>query len=143
MLEVLITIIIVSLGLLGLAGLQARVQVAELEAYQRTQAIVLLQEMVDRINANRRNSMNYVTATPAGTGNAAGDCSGTTIRSQDSYATLTITGPASLSYNAMGRLAGGTVANISLTAPDVSTENSRCITVDLSGRPVSRTGACS
>ena len=55
MLEVLITIIIVSLGLLGLAGLQARVQVAELEAYQRTQAIVLLQEMVDRINANRRN----------------------------------------------------------------------------------------
>jgi type IV pilus assembly protein PilV len=74
MLEVLITIIIVSLGLLGLAGLQARVQVAEQEAYQRTQAIVLLQEMVDRVNANRKNAADYVTASPAGTGNAIGNC---------------------------------------------------------------------
>ena len=79
MLEVLITIIIVSLGLLGLAGLQARVQVAELEAYQRTQATVLLQEMVDRINANRKNASAYIAE--VGTGNTTeptnpADCAG-------------------------------------------------------------------
>ena len=55
LLEVLITIVILAFGLLGLAGLQARMQVAEIEAYQRAQAIVLLQEMVDRVNANGKN----------------------------------------------------------------------------------------
>lgn len=70
MIEVLITIIILSFGLLGLAGLQARVQLAEIEAYQRAQAIVLLQDMVDRINANRRNSMDYAGAA-VGTGNTS------------------------------------------------------------------------
>jgi len=79
MIEVLITIIILSFGLLGLAGLQARVQLAELEAYQRAQGIVLLQDMVDRINANRKNSMDYAAAA-VGTGNTTigTDCSGMT-----------------------------------------------------------------
>lgn len=53
MLEVLITLIIVTIGLLGIAGLQARAHVAELESYQRAQALVLLYDMVDRINNNR------------------------------------------------------------------------------------------
>ena len=70
MLEVLITLVILAFGLLGLAGLQGRMQVAELEAYQRTQAIVLLQEMVDRLKANPKNSMSYVYTT----GNAQQDC---------------------------------------------------------------------
>ena len=78
MLEVLITIVIVALGLLGIAGLQSRMQLAELEAYQRTQAIVILQEMVDRINANRKNAASYVTGSPRGTGNAVADCSSLT-----------------------------------------------------------------
>jgi type IV pilus assembly protein PilV len=55
MLEVLITIVILAFGLLGLAGLQARTQVAEIEAYQRAQAVVLLQDMVDRVKANGKN----------------------------------------------------------------------------------------
>jgi len=69
MLEVLITIVIVVFGLLGLAGLQARMQAAELESYQRTQALVLLQDMVDRITTNRKNATQYVTA-EVGTGTA-------------------------------------------------------------------------
>ena len=79
MIEVLITIVILSFGLLGLAGLQARVQLAEIEAYQRAQAIVLLQDMVDRINANRKNSMSYDGAV-VGTGNTTipADCSALT-----------------------------------------------------------------
>jgi len=78
MLEVLITLVILAFGLLGIAGLQGRMQVAEVEAYQRTQAIVLLQEMVDRIKANPKNSMSYVPAalgtTTKGTGNASQNC---------------------------------------------------------------------
>ena len=80
MLEVLITIVILAFGLLGVAGLQARLQLAEVEAYQRAQAIVLLQEMVDRLNANRKNSIAYAGAT-AGTGSlgsAVQDCTGMT-----------------------------------------------------------------
>lgn len=73
MIEVLVTFLIVTLGLLGAAGMQSRLQVAELESYQRAQAIILLQDMVDRINANRRNVANYVTADPMGTGNATLD----------------------------------------------------------------------
>jgi len=76
MLEVLVTILILAFGLLGVAGLQARTQLAEMEAYQRAQAIVLLQDMVDRINANRKNAALYVTASPRGTGNPVEDCIG-------------------------------------------------------------------
>jgi len=76
MLEVLITIVIVALGLLGVAGLQARMQVAEIESYQRAQAIVLLDDMVARMNANRKNAMSYVTTTPLGTGASAASCAG-------------------------------------------------------------------
>ncbi len=68
MIEVLVTFLIVTLGLLGAAGMQSRLQVAELESYQRAQAIVLLQDMIDRISANRRNVAFYVTAAPVGTG---------------------------------------------------------------------------
>lgn len=68
MLEVLITIVIVVFGLLGLAGLQARMQAAELESYQRTQALVLQQDMVDRLTTNRKNAQQYVTDPTAGVG---------------------------------------------------------------------------
>ena len=52
LLEVLVTIVILAFGLLHLAGLQARVSIAEVEAYQRTQALLLVQEMIDRIESN-------------------------------------------------------------------------------------------
>ena len=74
MLEVLIAIGLLTIGLLGVAQLQFQMQTAELEAYQRTQAIVLLQDMVDRINANRKNAAAYATAAPLGTASTV-DCS--------------------------------------------------------------------
>ncbi|MBM3359221.1 MAG: prepilin-type N-terminal cleavage/methylation domain-containing protein [Betaproteobacteria bacterium] len=76
MIEVLITMVILSFGLLGVAGLQARMQLAEVEAYQRTHGIVLLQDMVDRVNANRGNAMGYITGAPLGTGSPVQDCTG-------------------------------------------------------------------
>jgi type IV pilus assembly protein PilV len=76
MIEVLIAILVLTVGLLGVAGIQSQMQVAELEAYQRAQAIVLLQDMVNRINANRRvnatTAADYVTGSPLGT--SAMDC---------------------------------------------------------------------
>ncbi len=53
MTEVLVTLIIVMVGLLGIAGLQAKAQVAELESYQRAQALIILSDIVDRMNVNR------------------------------------------------------------------------------------------
>ena len=79
MIEVLITIAILLLGLLGLAGLQMQISVAELEAFQRAQALVLVQDMVDRMAANkaelRANPGSYV-ASDIGASGVADDCTG-------------------------------------------------------------------
>jgi len=53
MVEVLVSLIILMIGLLGLAGLMVQGQRSEMESYQRVQALTLLQDMVARINANR------------------------------------------------------------------------------------------
>jgi type IV pilus assembly protein PilV len=53
LLEVLITIVILAFGLLGLVGLQTRMQLAETESYQRAQAVMLLSDMAERMTANR------------------------------------------------------------------------------------------
>lgn len=82
MLEVLIAIFILSLGLLGAAGIQSQMQTAQVEAYQRAQAVVLLQDMVDRVNANRKSAASYVTTADLGT--SALDCSAlTTVVEKD------------------------------------------------------------
>ena len=62
MLEVLITMVILAVGLLGLAGLQSRLQVSEMEAYQRAQALILLNDMANRITTNRNAAATYVTS---------------------------------------------------------------------------------
>lgn len=53
LIEVLVTLVVLLIGLLGLAGVNARANVSEFESYQRIQALMLLQDMVDRLNANR------------------------------------------------------------------------------------------
>ena len=53
LLEVLITLIILAVGMLGLANLQSKIHITEVESYQRAHAVLLLQDMVDRINSNR------------------------------------------------------------------------------------------
>jgi type IV pilus assembly protein PilV len=75
LIEVLVTIVIIAFGLLGMAGLQMRMQVSELEAYQRSQALMLLNDMSSRIATNRANAASYITGTttPLGTNK---DCAG-------------------------------------------------------------------
>jgi len=66
LLEILVTLFIVAVGLLGLAGTQVHAQRAELESYQRAQAMVLMTDIVDRINTNRKGAVCYsITTTPA------------------------------------------------------------------------------
>ncbi len=67
MLEVLVTILILAIGMLGLAALQGQAHTSELESYQRAQALVLLQDITSRINGNIGSAANYVT-TGVGTG---------------------------------------------------------------------------
>jgi type IV pilus assembly protein PilV len=62
MLEVLVAIFVLTIGLLGTASMQSQMQTTQVESYQRAQAIVLLQDMVDRVNANRKDVANYVAA---------------------------------------------------------------------------------
>ncbi len=69
MIEVLISIVIVAIGLLGLAGLQARAINAEFESYQRGQAILLANDMVERIRMSRTSYGKFKNVSDAGTGN--------------------------------------------------------------------------
>mgnify|MGYP000213885269 FL=1 len=68
LIEVLVTLFILTVGLLGLAGLQARLQVSEMESYQRAQALILLNDMAGRLANNRNHAADYVTASALGVG---------------------------------------------------------------------------
>jgi type IV pilus assembly protein PilV len=51
--ELLVTLVLLAIGLAGLAGLQARATLVGIEAYQRTQALLLAHDMLERIRANK------------------------------------------------------------------------------------------
>ena len=65
--ETLITVFVLMVGLLGMAYLQARGHQAELEAYQRSQALMLLSDMANRLGANRNNGACYALDDGVGT----------------------------------------------------------------------------
>lgn len=68
MVEVLVTMVVLAIGLLGLARLQTFLQASEIEVYQRSQALILLNDMANRIANNRSNAASYVTNSPLGAG---------------------------------------------------------------------------
>jgi type IV pilus assembly protein PilV len=53
LIEVLVTIAVMLLGLLGVIGMQARSAVIEFESYQRGEALSLVREMQDRLTNSR------------------------------------------------------------------------------------------
>jgi type IV pilus assembly protein PilV len=86
LIEVLVALVITALGLLGLAALQSKLQVSGIESYQRAQALLLVQDMGDRIATNRKHAADYMTNSGTlGTGDTtAADCSTlSTIALQD------------------------------------------------------------
>jgi type IV pilus assembly protein PilV len=72
MIEVLVTMLIIAFGILGFVGLQANSTLAQVEAYQRSQAIVLVSDIAQRIQLNHPDAASYV-GTNIGT-TAPGDC---------------------------------------------------------------------
>ncbi len=69
MLEILITILILTVGMLGLAALQGKAFTSELESYQRGQALILLQDIYSSMEGNMSKAADYVTSSDGlGTG---------------------------------------------------------------------------
>lgn len=82
LLEVMITMVLVAFGLLGIAAFQAKAQVGSIEAYQRAQAVLLLEDMQSRISGNSAQAEAYVTSTALGTNDGQpADCSSTAVGS--------------------------------------------------------------
>ena len=73
--EVLVTLVILAFGMLGVAALQTKIGVAEMESYQRAQALLTLSQITERMNANPTQAASYVSAGSVGTGDAQpADC---------------------------------------------------------------------
>lgn len=62
MVEILVAVLVLSIGVLGYAGLQLRALNSTSEAYMRTQATALGEDMVERIMANPAGMSTYTTA---------------------------------------------------------------------------------
>lgn len=67
MIEILVALVILMVGMLGLAGMLVIAQKGEYEAYQRKQALILLQDIVNRFNSNRRVAACYALTASTGT----------------------------------------------------------------------------
>jgi type IV pilus assembly protein PilV len=72
--EVLVAMVILAVGLLSLVVMQGRIQVLQIEAYQRSQALMLLHDMASRIMLNRNNAADYVFSMAAPVGVGFGAC---------------------------------------------------------------------
>ncbi|ACV35531.1 type IV pilus modification protein PilV [Accumulibacter sp.] len=66
LLEVLISLLILLIGLLGIAVLMLKGQRASFEGYQRQQALAMAQEMAEKIRSNQGAVAAYVTGTTDG-----------------------------------------------------------------------------
>jgi type IV pilus assembly protein PilV len=60
MIEILIALVLLAFGMLSLARGIARSSQEEFEAYQRSQAMELAQDIVERIESNRKHAVQYV-----------------------------------------------------------------------------------
>ena len=59
LIEVLVALVISLVAVLGAVGLSVKSTQQEMESYQRVQALALLQDMVDRMSANRNAALCY------------------------------------------------------------------------------------
>ena len=75
LLEVLITVVILAIGLLGLAGLQVNGMKNNLSAEQRGLASQLAYDMADRIRGNREEAILFNTSAYVGTALTAASAS--------------------------------------------------------------------
>ncbi|MBB6341230.1 type IV pilus assembly protein PilV [Pseudomonas fluvialis] len=74
LIEVLVTLLILAIGLLGLAGLHTTMLRTELEALQRTQATLLLEDMANRLRSNPAQARANAYLGEFGVGTNLADC---------------------------------------------------------------------
>jgi type IV fimbrial biogenesis protein FimT len=133
-----ILVILLGLGVPGMRNIiiKTRVKNASFDVFTS-----ILSARSDAITRNTT-----VTITPVSGNWAAGwtitSAGGDTLKTQDPLSGITISGPATLVYSSTGRL-NAAVTPISLTATDAAADDGRCISIDLSGRPVVAKGVCS
>lgn len=107
--EVLVTMVILSIGLLALVVLHGRLHLLQMESYQRSQALILLNDMASRIALNRNDVANYLTGgTPLGVGQAC-PATGATRRQADlnEWCNALQGAAESLGLNQVGAMVGG------------------------------------
>jgi type IV fimbrial biogenesis protein FimT len=87
-----------------------------------------------------------VTMTPAASGWLGGwsvtDANGNVVHTQSAMEGFGITGPDSVTFNSAGRLTAAVDPFALSATPSNGTTQYRCVTIDLSGRPVSTEAAC-
>lgn len=124
LLEVMITVIVISVGLIGMAGLQVATKRAGFQATQRTLALTLANDMMQRLTLNPASLATYATgANPLGSGSIASaptKCLGTAAAANCTAAQLAawdrweweqrIDGVSTLNKDASNANAGGLVS---------------------------------
>lgn len=113
LLEVLISIVVLSIGLLGLAGMFSMATKAEVESYQRVQALVYLNDMIDRVSSNRGVadcyvSILYARGTLPSCGAGSAEQKGRAIADMAAWATL-LQGGAEKTGGSTGTSVGGLI----------------------------------
>lgn len=108
MIEVLVSMIIILVALLGIAALQGRAQVAELEAQQRAMALILLSDITDRMIANKQTLSCFAITTDTADGTPYIGV-GTT---GEGHATLTPCAASTSAYNTLADAAIGDIDDL-------------------------------
>jgi len=89
LIEVLVTIVILSIGLLGLAGLQASSMTNNHNAYLRSQATIMANDMANRMRANMvgvaANEYNNINGIPVNPGCITANCSPAQMADYDAF----------------------------------------------------------
>lgn len=85
LLEVLVAVVVLSMGLLGLAGLQVLGLKFNHQSYERTQATLLTYDIIDRMRANPAGANFYATATPTLTNCVSSNCTPEDLAKHDLY----------------------------------------------------------
>lgn len=119
LLEVLVTVVILAFGLLGLAGLEMKTRSVEMESYQRSQAMVILNDMVNRLQMSRDNAADYV-AGGALVGAEEDDCSALTGSAFDlcEWGNALIGASENLGGSKVGAMIGARGCITQIQAPD-------------------------
>lgn len=135
--SVAITGILLAVGIPSFQGfiLNQRVKTA---SYDLSSTLILARSEAIKRNATVSLVPTSTTAWASGWTVTTG---GATLSTQEAYPNITIGGPgANVSYGGDGRINSGSAPAFSIAA---GTSSQRCIKVDLSGLPNSKTGACS